>query len=162
MEATYNIQGKEYIAMDLLITSKNRNAIKCASDKFDILDKEIKQVQMGGWFKKAFIVISIYVPLDEHKDFIKCINSNLDDSKPKSNNKTIEDKSLAVLILIVIVSMIGAFYAFSKIMPEKPSRWMRIKTWWKNKFSKKQEPTPEPATMDIETKSKGLFSNGTE
>ncbi len=156
MEATRLIQGKEYISVDLIVTSKNAKSVEYACDKYQTIDKEIKHYQQRGWNKEAFIIGSVYVPIESREEFCKSIKDGIQKGSGKSLT---DDKNLIILFFICLIAVVGIAYVFRKHLPEegKPNIFKRIKLWWKNKFSKKKESIPTPTPLTEEVKPKGLF-----
>lgn len=140
MKATYTILEKEYITTDLLITKDNANIIKYACKKFETIEKEIKQIDRGGLFRKSFALVSVYVPLDKYKEFEQSIEDGIDGDKELSNSTKL------LMIGVFLVVLIGVvFFYFKKRESEpnkKPNVFKRLKLWWNKKFSKKTEPSP--------------------
>lgn len=132
MEATYNIQGKEYLVTDVLITKDTASTIQRACAKFETIEKEIKQFERDGFLTDGYAVCSVYVPLDKYKEFKKYLSEGRGSGRLSSSTKNI-------IILVIILVMFVFFYYFC-IRPITRPVYLKIQKWWRNRFPK-NKPT---------------------
>jgi hypothetical protein len=141
MEATYTISGKEYITTDWVITLGNSKTIKSAYKKFGIIEKEIKQIDRGSLFRRGFVIISVYIPLDKLKEVEQYIEDGMDDKKISKH------LMFGVVIGVAVIGVCIFYYYFKKRFlkdepNKKPNIFKRFKLWWNKKFCKKTELSP--------------------